>query len=165
MRKIKSVKLAKEFNNGVQFVEKGTFLLKGGDDTTYYIKQVNTINLYFVEIDIRANKTGLFEIEYEPEGFEFKHYKTDYLIKDELNRLADWCDGQCGNDECSNVIYFNTKDNKLTIGTYPNGFNFIEIGLKFNSQQSASLFITELNKPGNSEYKEYFINLLKQTRL
>ena len=169
MRKIKSVKLAKEFNNGVQFVEKGTTLLKGGDYATYYIKQVNNINLYFAEIDIIENRTGLFTIEYEPEGFELKRYTEygfldyDSFMERELNRLADWCDGQCEGNDCHYMITCRARTESFDINRY--SMNMIHHGLKFNSNDSASLFITELNKPENSNYKKYFIELLKKTRL
>lgn len=112
----------------------------------------------------------LIAIEYEPEGFEFSHFpfyaNVSYykqLIEKELNRLADWCDGQSEKDE--DKLYFeivNTEESKLNIAIYI--FTYHQ-GLKFHSEKSADLFLSELNKPENSNYKNYFIELLKKTRL
>ena len=93
-RKIKSVKLNKDFNNGVHFVGKGTLLLKGGNNNTYYTRFFNDFNLFFDEMDIRKNSTGLFDIEYEPERksitvkIEYNSYDDKVIINS--RDIYDW---------------------------------------------------------------------------
>ena len=166
MRKIKLVKLNKEFNNGKYNKAIGTPLEYQQFYDLYKLHVCGQEACYFTEEDINKNTAGLFTIEYEPEGFELKP-PTNCLEEEwrniQLNKLADWCDGQ--SEKSSNVLYtglyINEKD-ELKKSSY---MFTIYYGLKFNSQKSANLFITELNKPENSDYKNYFINLLKKTRL
>ena len=168
MRKIKSVKLAKEFNNGVIEAGINTLVIFFQKQDRYYIDDTG-FDYPFTENQIRENKTRLFDIEYEPEGFEFSHfpfYANDscnkQLIEKELNRLADWCDGQSEKDLPREYFVEYDDISLLTDWTHDQYFRH---GLKFNSKQSAELFISELNKPENSDYKKYFIELLKKTRL
>jgi len=167
MRKIKLVKLNKEFNNGKYNKAIGTHLEYQQFYDLYKLHFCGQDACYFTEEDINKNTAGLFAIEYEPEKFELKRY-TEYGVLDydsfmerELNRLADWCDGQSKKICLHEINYCNTED---YLYTAQRGMYFA-YGLKFNSQQSANLFITELYKPENSDYKNYFINLLKKTRL
>jgi hypothetical protein len=173
MRKIKSVKLAKEFNNGVSIAEAGSKVIKDFNNTGYWYVVLTSSTFqskwYFPKECVAENRTGLFAIEYEPEGFELKRYTEygfldyDSFMERELNRLADWCDGQSEKDE--DKLYFeivNTEESKLDIAIYI--FTYHQ-GLKFHSEKSADLFLSELNKPENSNYKNYFIELLKKTRL
>ena len=177
MRKIKSVKLNKEFNNGVFNKAIGTHLEYQQFYGMYKLNYDGVNACYYTEEDINKNTAGLFTIEYELEGFEFKKFLEGFEFKkfnedfpeiyfcSQLNRLADWCDRQSEKDKDEAILYFaiyaNPK-NELKISSF---MFTINQGLKFNSQQSANLFISELNKPENSDYKNYFINLLKKTRL
>ena len=168
MRKIKSVKLRHDYWDEFTYVQQGTELTRAKLNY-WYLNETRTIN----ENDIISNKSKIFEIEYEPEGFEFVSFPQTVIFNNkliintkaisELNRLADWCDGQ--SEKSSNVLYtglyINEKD-ELKKSSY---MFTIYYGLKFNSQKSANLFITELNKPENSDYKKYFIELLQKTRL
>ena len=167
MRKIKSVKLAKEFNNGVIEAGINTLVIFFQKQDRYYIDDTG-FDYPFTENQIRENKTRLFDIEYEPEGFELKRYTEygfldyDSFMERELNRLADWCDGQSEKDLPRE--YFVEYDDISLLTDWAHD-QYFRHGLKFNSNDSASLFITELNKPENSDYKNYFIELLKKTRL
>jgi len=172
MRKIKSVKLAKEFNNGVSIAEAGSKVIKDFNNTGYWYVVLTSSTFqskwYFPKECVAENRTGLFAIEYEPEGFELKRYTEygfldyDSFMERELNRLADWCDGQSAKDLPREYFVEYDDISLLTDWTHDQYFRH---GLKFNSNDSASLFITELNKPENSDYKKYFIELLKKTRL
>lgn len=172
MRKIKSVKLAKEFNNGVSIAEAGSKVIKDFNNTGYWYVVLTSSTFqskwYFPKECVAENRTGLFAIEYEPEGFELKRYTEygfldyDSFMERELNRLADWCDGQSEKDLPRE--YFVEYDDISLLTDWAHD-QYFRHGLKFNSNDSASLFITELNKPENSDYKNYFIELLKKTRL
>ena len=167
MRKIKLVKLNKEFNNGKYNKAIGTPLEYQQFYDLYKLHFCGQDACYFTEEDINKNTAGLFTIEYEPEGFELKRYTEygfldyDSFMERELNRLADWCDGQSKEDDRYGIIGMMCG---IELSHYGNEKYFYQ-GLKFNSCQSANLFITELNKPENSNYKNYFIELLKKTRL
>ena len=179
MRKIKSVKLAKDYLTASAYCPAGTVLIPNGDFWMAKDTNGNKIyrNLAFHISDILESTVGLFTIEYEPEGFEFKKFLEGFEFKkfnedfpeiyfcSQLNRLADWCDRQSEKDKDEAILYFaiyaNPK-NELKISSF---MFTINQGLKFNSQKSAKLFLSELNKPENSDYKNYFINLLKKTRL
>ena len=167
MRKIKLVKLNKEFNNGKYNKAIGTPLEYQQFYDLYKLHFCGQDACYFTEEDINKNTAGLFAIEYEPEGFELKRYTEygfldyDSFMERELNRLADWCDGQSKEDDRYGIIGMMCG---IELSHYGNEKYFYQ-GLKFNSCQSANLFITELNKPENSNYKNYFIELLKKTRL
>ena len=174
MRKIKSVKLAKEFNNGVSIAEAGSKVIKDFNNTGYWYVVLTSSTFqskcYFPKECVAENRTGLFAIEYEPEGFEFSHFPlyadgtyNKQRMESELNRLADWCDGQSEGDKYHYMITCDVRMEKLNINRY--SMEMIHQGLKFNSHISANLFIAELNKSENSNYKKYFIELLKKTRL
>jgi hypothetical protein len=167
MRKIKSVKLSNDWRDKTHYILAGTKLT---NNNTSYWWLADTISIH--EDEIREDKTNLFNIEYEPEGFEFVPFGTrgfsgvfdfDKLVKSELNRLANWCDGQCGDCGYSYMIYYCNNTERFNMNSYSSGM--IHQGFKFNSQQSVELFITELSKSKNAEYKNYFINLLKAKRL
>lgn len=95
-KKIKSVKLAKDYRTHTREYLKGTVLTNNGrywgvpDKLTFHID------------DIINCDTGLFEIEYKDEHFEYvpttySRGITDVLNernKDFLNKLADWCDAK-----------------------------------------------------------------------
>ena len=169
MRKIKSVKLNKEFNNGKYSKPIGTPLEYQQFYDLYKLHFFQNDCCYYRIEDINKNSAGLFDIEYEPEGFEFSHfpfYVNDIYnkqqIESELNRLADWCDGQ--NKKDLPREYFVEYDDIILLTDWTHD-QYFRHGLKFNSCQSANLFITEINKPENSDYKKYFIELLKKTRL
>ena len=168
MRKIKLVKLNKEFNNGKYNKAIGTPLEYQQFYDLYKLHVCGQEACYFTEEDINKNTAGLFAIEYEPEGFELKRYTEygfldyDSFMERELNRLADWCDGQSAKDLPREYFVEYDDISLLTDWTHDQYFRH---GLKFNSKQSAKLFILELNKPENSDYKKYFIELLKKTRL
>ena len=167
MRKIKLVKLNKEFNNGKYNKAIGTPLEYQQFYDLYKLHFCGQDACYFTEEDINKNTAGLFAIEYEPEGFEFRNYpialpsKEKEIVNSELNRLADWCDGQSKEDDRYGIIGMMCG---IELSHYGNEKYFYQ-GLKFNSCQSANLFITELSKPENSNYKKYLIQLLKNTRL
>lgn len=90
-------------------------------------------------------------------------FNENKLAKSELNRLAKWCNDQCELTN-SKVNYFVVFDHREELATY-SAQCFKHMGQKFNSQQSANLFITELSKPQNINYKKYFIELIKQPNL
>jgi len=166
MRKIKSVKTKLLYTAGFEIIPIGTEGWKEAD-LWRFTSNFSTVS-YSEEWILK--RESLFAIEYEPEGFEFSHfpfYANDscnkQLIEKELNRLADWCDGQ--SEESSNTMYtgmYINENDELKKSSYM--FTIYQ-GLKFNSQKSAELFTKELNKPENSDYKNYFIELLKKTRL
>ncbi len=169
MRKIKLVKLNKEFNNGKYNKAIGTPLEYQQFYDLYKLHFCGQDACYFTEEDINKNTAGLFAIEYEPEGFEFSHFPlyadgtyNKQRMERELNRLDDWCDGQSEKDLPRE--YFVEYDDISLLTDWAHD-QYFRHGLKFNSNDSASLFITELNKPENSDYKNYFIELLKKTRL
>ena len=171
MRKIKSVKLKNDYRDKLHFICEGSELT---NNNTCYWWLYNSIS--FHEDEIKENKTDLFAIEYyEPEGFEFKPFPpminfNNKLMNNteaisELNRLADWCDGQSEKNKDEAILYFaiyTNPKNELQVSFF---MFTVNQGLKFNSRSSTMLFITELNKPENSDYKKYFIELLKKTRL
>lgn len=167
--KIKSVILADEFNNGLAKAKIGT-PVEFHKHGLYYIEGTG-IRFPFSEEQIRENAVGLFDIKYEPEEFEFNtvnrihyagtSYYDKYIFK-ELNRLFDWCEEQCKGDVYHYMITYDESAN-FNINRY--SLNTIHQGLKFNSYKSAELFITELNKPANKDYKNYFIDLLKNPKL
>ena len=165
MRKIKSVKTTKPYYNGFNVIPIGTPLIKDGEFWQLRYKM-------FIYESFNENVIGdysyILDIEYEPEGFELKRYTEygfldyDSFMERELNRLADWCDGQSAKDLPREYFVEYDDISLLTDWTHDQYFRH---GLKFNSKQSAKLFILELNKPENSDYKKYFIELLKKTRL
>lgn len=165
MRKIKSVKTTKPYYNGFNVIPIGTPLIKDGEFWQLRYKM-------FIYESFNENVIGdysyILDIEYEPEGFEFRNYpialpsKEKEIVNSELNRLADWCDGQSEKDLPREYFVEYDDISLLTDWTHDQYFRH---GLKFNSKQSAKLFILELNKPENSDYKKYFIELLKKTRL
>ena len=168
MRKIKLVKLNKEFNNGKYNKAIGTPLEYQQFYDLYKLHVCGQEACYFTEEDINKNTAGLFTIEYEPGKFELTRYTEygfldyDSFMERELNRLADWCDGQ--NKKDLPREYFVEYDDIILLTDWTHD-QYFRHGLKFNSCQSANLFITEINKPENSDYKKYFIELLKKTRL
>lgn len=168
MRKIKSVKTKELYKNGFETVAIGK---EGWKEADLWHFTSNFSTVHYSEEWILAHK-GLFTIEYEPEGFEFSTYGTrgfggvydfDKLVNSELNRLADWCDGQSEKSISHYMVYYDASTESFYINFY--SMDMIHQGLKFCSEKSAELFITELNKPENSDYKNYFIELLKKTRL
>jgi hypothetical protein len=166
--KIKSVILADEFNNGLVKVKAGApvdFLDRNG----FYHISGTGIRFPFSEEQIRENAVGLFKIELETE-FEFYAFDTltnFYNANLEFNRLRLWCDEQSLKDiKYSSIIYYvyySKIAEKLYIDSGIKDKCFS--GLKFNSKESAELFISELNKPANKSYKNCFIDLLKKNCL
>ena len=164
MRKIKSVKTKLLYTAGFEIIPIGT---EGWKESDLWHFTSNFSTVHYSEEWILAHK-DIFAIEYEPEGFELKKYTEygfidyDSFMERELNRLADWCDGQSEKDLPRE--YFVEYDDISLLTDWAHD-QYFRHGLKFNSNDSASLFITELNKPENSNYKNYFIELLKKTRL
>ncbi|MBK9404829.1 MAG: hypothetical protein IPN57_09885 [Ignavibacteria bacterium] len=160
MRKIKLVKLNKEFNNGISYAVIGTELSNTSIDNLYRLQLDNGDIYHFSNGSVRKNTAGLFAIEYEPEKFELKRYTEygfidyDSFMKRELNRLADWCDGQSEKDE--DKLYFeivNTEESKLNIAIYI--FTYHQ-GLKFHSEKSADLFLSELKQTRKFRLQKLF---------
>jgi len=181
MRKIKSVKTKLLYTAGFEIIPIGTEGWKEAD-LWRFTSNFSTVSCSEEWI---LKRESLFAIEYEPEGFEFvlfpkdveftAYRHTEYAVypktyvfninliaNSELNRLADWCDGQSEKDLPRE--YFVEYDDISLLTDWAHD-QYFRHGLKFNSNDSASLFITELNKPENSDYKNYFIELLKKTRL
>jgi len=165
--KIKSVTLVDEFNNGLAKAKIGT-PVEFHKHGLYYIEGTG-IRFPFSEEQIRENVVGLFKIEFETE-FEFLAFDKItkfYNASSELNRLQKWCDKQSlENVKYSSIVYYvyhSEIAKKLDINSGIKDKCFS--GLKFNCIESAELFISELNNPANKDYKNYFINLLKQNRL
>ena len=65
MKKIKSVKLKNDYNDGVKVFKKNTVLLNSGNLFKVNNATGNSLTYYLDEI--LSNKTDLFEIEYEEE--------------------------------------------------------------------------------------------------
>jgi len=164
MRKIKSVKTKVLYTAGFEIIPIGT---EGWKESDLWHFTSNFPTVHYPEEWILAHK-DIFTIEYEPGKFELTRYTEygfldyDSFMERELNRLADWCDGQSEKDLPREyfVEYYD-----ISLLTYWTNDQYFRHGLKFNSNDSASLFIAELNKPENSDYKKYFINLLEKTRL
>jgi len=183
-KKIKSIKLAKDYRGLYREVLKGTVLEKYSNAYLPDIWRHGDI-ISFYETQILNNETGLFEIEYEDEHFEYvpttySRGITDVLNernKDFLNKLADWCDEKYKPANNFNMFFilneYSSLDNKQNL-------RIVElekilsadcciscecIGIKLNSVGSARLFVSELNREENKEAKEYYINLLKSRRL
>lgn len=183
-KKIKSVKLAKDYRTAIKEILKGQQLYYYNH---YWSDAYNVFekgNVSFHESEVSENKTGLFEIEYYNEHFEYheKLYSADKNFVDAvinadnlknknfLNALADWCDEK--------FIIKGFKPTKLEnpcVITYNQFSDALEWAYKIinrhsgnlvlNSNESAQLFIAELNRNENKAVKEYFINLLKSERL
>ena len=181
-KKIKSVKLAKDYRTAETEIKAGKKLFSEGD---YFCVTDTEGRANFFNINkINNCTTGLFEIEYEDEHFEYKEklYSADKNFVDAvinadnlknknfLNALADWCDEK--------FIIKGFKPTKLEnpcVITYNQFSDALEWAYKIinrhsgnlvlNSNESAQLFIAELNRNENKAVKEYFINLLKSERL
>lgn len=69
MKKIKSVKLAKEYCTECQKIDSGTHLTKLGNSSWWGVRDAG--GTVFRENAIIINKTGLFEIEYEEEHWQY----------------------------------------------------------------------------------------------
>ena len=173
-KKIKSVKLAKDYRTQFCEIKAGAVLERNVSNPEYFllnsqtVQGVNYATTSFFERDMLDCKTGLFEIEYEKEDehFVFTGYPVcDYNIffKNYLNALADWCDEKYINKGEDYYAVYRNSYNDINI-TYSN-IDICYIGLKFDSYESAQLFIAELNREQNKAVKEYFINLLKSERL
>ena len=80
MKKIKSVKLKNDYNDGVKVFKKNTVLLNSGNLFKVNNATGNSLTYYLDEI--LSNKTDLFEIEYEEE----RKY-IDVRIEYEYDRL------------------------------------------------------------------------------
>lgn len=180
-KKIKSVKLAKDYRTQFCEIKAGAVLERNVSNPEYFLLNSQTVQgvkyatTSFFERDMLDCKTGLFEIEYEEEDehFVFTGYPVcDYNIffKNYLNALADWCDEK--------FIIKGFKPTKLEnpcVITYNQFSDALEWAYKIinrhsgnlvlNSNESAQLFIAELNRNENKAVKEYFINLLKSERL
>ena len=181
-KKIKSVKLAKDYRTADIEIKAGTELFPEGED--YCVIDTEGRANFFNINKINNCTTGLFEIEYEDEHFEYKEklYSADKNFVDAvinadnlknknfLNALADWCDEK--------FIIKGFKPTKLEnpcVITYNQFSDALEWAYKIinrhsgnlvlNSNESAQLFIAELNRNENKAVKEYFINLLKSERL
>ena len=178
-RKIKSVKLAKDYRTANKEILKGQQLYYYNH---YWNDAYNVFekgNVSFHESEVSENKTGLFEIEYYNEHFEY-HEKLnsadknfiDAVVnaenqknKDFLNQLADWCDAKCKfydiNKHFLIALCGNNGLRSCTVSEWLCGYGMI----LFNSFESAELFLSELSRDENKEVREYFINLPKSKRL
>lgn len=139
--------------------------------TKWHLKWVSSSKFFIYQLKVVEGQYDnlLTEEPKQPEEFKFNHFpfyaNVSYykqLIEKELNRLADWCDGQSEKDLPREYFVEYDDISLLTDWTHDQYFRH---GLKFNSKQSTKLFILELNKPKNLDYKKYFIELLKKTRL
>lgn len=110
--------------------------------------------------------TSTDQTQSKPEEFRFVPYQrtlgSQQFINKELNKLADWCDAQCEPDSNAAIHSVSYENNMLT--NYSSNV-YTHFCLKFNSRNSATMFIRELNKIENEGYKQYFIRLLKEKRL
>lgn len=109
--------------------------------------------------------TSTDQTQSKPEEFRFVPYQrtlgSQQFVNKELNKLADWCDAQYEKvDKRNNSIALENNCFE-TYASHP----FAHMGIKFNSGESATMFIKELNKVENEGYKQYFIRLLKEKRL
>lgn len=139
--------------------------------TKWHLKWVSPSKFFIYQLKVVEGQYDnlLTEEPKQPEGFKFKSY-SDYgcksyekYIRDEFNSLADWCDEQCEKDlVLYSEVNVDSGNNKLHVSAYI--FTYHQ-GLKFNSENSARLFISELSKIENVKYYDYFINLAKNTRL
>ena len=70
-KKIKSVKLAKDYRTAIKEILKGQELYYYNNYWTDACNIFEKGNVSFHKSEILENKTGLFEIEYEDEHFEY----------------------------------------------------------------------------------------------
>lgn len=168
-KKIVSVKTKLDYHFKFNIIPAGTPGIKEYSNWNWYhLKKLIMSN---TDEYIRAN-TEWFDFKEESYEFKFKPFSElqdslcfnkDLMIY-ELNRLADWCDAN--NEKNKSVlyymIYYNTNNNELQQSSYSYLYN---PGIKLNSLGSAELFISELNKPENLDYKNYFVGLLRKPRL
>lgn len=174
-KKIKSVKLAKDYRTAETEIKAGKKLFSEGE---YFCVTDTEGRANFFNINkINNCTTGLFEIEYEDEHFEYKEklYSADKNFVDAvinadnlknknfLNALADWCDEKYINKGEDYYAVYRNSYNDINI-TYSN-IDICYIGLKFDSYESAMLFLSELDRTENKAAKEYYIELLKSRRL
>ena len=183
-KKIKSVKLAKDYRTQFCEIKAGTVFIQNLSNSDVFIQKNYSKEIYnfangsFLKKDILECKTGLFEIEYEEEEhFEYqeKLYSADKNFVDAvinadnlknknfLNALADWCDEKYINKGEDYYAVYRNSYNDINI-TYSN-IDICYIGLKFDSFESAMLFLSELDRAENKAAKEYYIELLKSRRL
>jgi len=167
-KKIKSVKLAKDYRTLITEIKAGAYLsLNNG----YW-----GINATIFPIDAIINcKTGLFEFEYEQEDEHFEYSEKadsysqvivdtlDIYYKKFLNALADWCEKKYPVFVVDILIGYNSFEEMLTVSKANKDYHYGTI--KLNNYDSTNLFISELNREENKAVKEYFINLLKSGRL
>jgi hypothetical protein len=166
MKTIKSVKLANDFNNGVRKVSKEVLGVETYGSLSHYgnnYKFDDGSNIVsFAKGEVIDNKTGLFQIEYEDEGFEWNKRIYSYNeIRDFLNALADWCDAKFPEkiDGWYNIYLCNEALNTTKL------FYSYDIGIKLNNIKSTNLFLSELNRPEFATYKAEYIKMLKSNRL
>lgn len=170
-KEITSVKTKQNYYLGFDFIPAGTPGIKHKNEGWKWnfqngcmIKSESFIRENLDWFDFKEN-TKEFEFVFVAFGNHGNggFFDENKLAKSELNRLAKWCDDQCELTN-SKVNYFVVLDHREELATY-SAQCFKHMGLKFNSQQSANLFITELSKPQNINYKNYFIELIKQPNL
>jgi hypothetical protein len=175
-KKIKSVKLAKDYRTEIQENLIGD-KLKIKNEGCCNEKWVLNPFKVFTTYDVRQNRTGLFDIEYEPEEprFEFHQfcsqipYGKDVVEKintTEFNRFVQWCRETMGQ-----VIY--NKDNVLWYVIYDREIEKLKAdswysmfgGVKFHNRGSANLFLKELTRPENRSWYDWYIKQLEKVDL
>lgn len=166
-KKIKSVKLAKDYRTAHTEVTKGQTLAESNYyPNSWVIKDTKGYDKFFHRSDIENNNTGLFEVEYEDEHFEFTGLPVsdyDSFFKNHLNALADWCEEKYPAFKVDIIIGYKNYEGMLAMTEAFRHYCFGTI--KLNNYESASLFISELNRKENEAVREYYIELLKSGRL
>ena len=180
-KKIKSVKLAKDYRTQFCEIKAGAVLERNVSNPEYFllnsqtVQGVNYATTSFFERDMLDCKTGLFEIEYEEEEEHFEYppkadsYSQgiadvlDLYYKKFLNALADWCDEKYPAFKVDIIIGYKNYEGMLAMTEAFRHYCFGTI--KLNNYESASLFISELNRKENEAVREYYIELLKSGRL
>lgn len=168
-KKIVLVKTKLDYYSGFNVIPAGTPGIKGRDIWEW--NKFNRVVMCYSDESIRANPEW-FDFKEESDEFKFKPFRelydsiclNKYLIIYELNRLADWCDANSKKNESVlyYMIYYNSNNFELQQSSYSYLYN---PGIKLNSLKSAELFISELNKLENLDYKNYFVDLLRKPRL
>jgi len=173
MKKLKEVSLLNDYRTAGLFIPAGQPLeydLRLNEPWPW--KLYTPLGKYFEcysEEQIINCETNLFKFTKELEEFKFNSFsdvtEKNYHIylKNEINRLADYCDVHNNITETFSIAYDSEKDEFFAFPLYDNKYWTIQ-GLEFNSIDSAKLFIEILNK-NHCSWREYLIKLLKAKRL
>lgn len=171
MKTLKNVSLLNDYRTDGDCVLKGEELVYNeSSDKPWWLKNRRGVLVKsFTETEIVDCKTNLFKFTKEPEEFKFKSFsdvaEKNYgvYLKNEINRLVDYCDVHNNITETFSIAYDGEKDEFFGFPLYNNKHWTIQ-GLRFNSSGSVKLFIEIFNK-NHTYWRDNLINLLEQKRL